>query len=90
MLILESDEPKIQRIKAEPLLSEVRKLEDACIDRTYCLTKCPRASTQEPHAPVSAALNKRALDLIGAYKMGARMERFSGQTRTATRRMRTP
>jgi hypothetical protein len=83
MLILESDEPRVKRIKAAELLSEMGDLQKRCNDRAYCVAKCPKTSTHKQHPPVVAALNEVALEAIGKNNMHSRMEKFGGKTRSA-------
>ena len=90
MLILESDDPRVKRIKAADLLVKLKKLQEGCEDGAYCLSKCPRATIQKPHLPVVAALNEVALQAIGKNNMDARMEKFSGKTRSANPRVQSP
>lgn len=90
MLILESDEPRVKRIKAADLLAKLKELEERCNDRAYCLKRCPKESEQTPHLPVEAALNEVALQAIGKSNMDERMERFGGETRSANPRVQSP
>ncbi|KUJ07850.1 kinase-like protein [Mollisia scopiformis] len=90
MLIVESDEPRIKRIRAPELLQEMKALQERCRDRAYCLTKCPQESTHTPHLPVLAALNRMALELIDDNRMDICLEKYSGKTRSANLRARSP
>ncbi|KAK7743284.1 hypothetical protein SLS53_004369 [Cytospora paraplurivora] len=93
MLIVESDEPPVKRIKGNELRERVRVLKDRCIvSEDYCMEKCTEQARrvsltrrQENQEPVRAKLNKAAIE---ALKVGDRLPRLklaqpSGNSRLA-------
>jgi serine/threonine protein kinase len=90
LLIVESDEPRINRIKAAELLEEIERLANKCNDKSYCLDRCPRKTTHEPLDPVEVPLNRNAKRIIDAENMDSKLPQYPGRTRTATRRLGPP
>jgi hypothetical protein len=90
MLVVESDDPPIKRIRAPKLLAEVEKLTKKCSDAGYCLDPCPRETAHTPLTPVEAPLNDVALGAIRKNHMEERLGEYSGRTRSANRRPDPP
>jgi hypothetical protein len=52
MLFIESDEPRLKRIKAPELLKETKRMREQCKEKEYCMVKCPRPSTHNHILPL--------------------------------------
>jgi serine/threonine protein kinase len=83
MLIVQSDDPYVRRIRAPQLLDKMAKLRDRCSkDAAYYTEPCPRETRVEVRPPVEAKLNRVMLESIGMSDMFSRLEIHGGQTRT--------
>jgi hypothetical protein len=84
MLVVESDQPPVLRIRANELLIEMGKLKNNCCNREYCLVPCPRNTNHKPRDPVMAPLNSHALRRIGI--VASKLTMYSGTIRSANPR----
>lgn len=94
MLIVQSEDPPINRIRAGNLRNQVRKLKDWCTkDKEGGWLK---PSDQEPpmtvegHAPVKAPLNGEALKNLGIGDRFEKLKVFSGDQWRTTSGRRAP
>lgn len=85
MLIVESDEPKVRRIKTAELLPEFGKLKTKCEkEMGYCLYGFSDEREYTPQDPVEVALNEKARKEIVDNNMRDKLPQYAGKrTRTA-------
>ncbi|ROW15179.1 hypothetical protein VPNG_03035 [Cytospora leucostoma] len=91
MLIVESDEPPVKRIKGNELRERVKIFKDRCIrSEGYCMERCPDQAgksplirRQEHQQPVLAKLNKAAEEALNVGDRFPRLAQYSGNSRLA-------
>lgn len=88
MLIVQSDDPPVKRIKANELSKKLKALQDDCKrSSSYCTDPCPdqgdQVSRKELYDPVKAKLNKVAMDTLGSGDRFERLAEHSGRSRNA-------
>jgi len=84
MLVVESDNPVVKRIRAPELLAKMEKLRKSCSDEVYCLTPCPHQVSFTKQNPVEALINDKAKQSIKAHKMYEKLKPYTGHTRTTS------
>ncbi len=84
MLLVQSDDPPIHRIRAHELVAEMAKIRDRCHAKaTCCLAPCrqDKARQLHPQVPVEAPLSPESLSYIGKHSAG-KMKAFDGRIRS--------
>lgn len=88
MLIVQSDEPLVERIKANELREKLKVLRDNCRgSSSYGMDPCPygagQVSRQQPYEPVKAKLSRVAMETLGSGERFENLALHSGRARTA-------